>query len=581
MLRILCPALAGLLLCTPGAPAAAAQGVTPPDARPDAASPQDSARAVRDARSEQARFERVRRNHLPWAWGGGGGECDERIGRFCLTYSDNAPDWEPEPEAEEIRTARERLLEQLESASRLVPGDAWVVGQRVRYLVEAGRHQEARTASSECGAAAWWCAALRGFALHYAGDTEGADAAFSGMLTQMPDAERRRWTELELVLDPCARREYRRLRGAERERFEDRYWRAADPFHAWPGNEVRSEHFARNVWDQLQDRAKSAEGISWGSDLREILLRFGWPQGWERVRPRPGQLESSGLVSHYADGSPLAPPCDALQDPWDDEQRRARASYSIPGADSTLRWITPLDHQLAVFRRGDSAVVVAAYALPPDSVPEGSHFRAALALGGEAGSSPRITRFPTGGLSDVVTAAAAPGAALLSLEVLGVTTPRAARLRQGLHVPEIPSGLPAVSDLLLLRSPDPLPDSLEAAVGAARTSDRVRVGERIGVYWEVYGLRAGQPDALGMSLRLVEHGAGWLKRLARRIGLVDRVPPVRVRWREDPSGASVLSRALAVQIPKDLDPGDYALELTIFLPGREPLTARRPMRVER
>ncbi|HEX2203030.1 MAG TPA: hypothetical protein VHG91_07020, partial [Longimicrobium sp.] len=56
--------------------------------------------ARREARDAQADFERLRFRHLPWTSDRGGGDCDERIGRFCLTYGDprDDEDWTPPPE---------------------------------------------------------------------------------------------------------------------------------------------------------------------------------------------------------------------------------------------------------------------------------------------------------------------------------------------------------------------------------------------------------------------------------------------------------------------------------------------------
>src|SRR5215218_3048434 len=75
--------------------------------RPPAVQRADSARALRSARSAQAEFERVRFAHLPWIWeSGGGSECDERIGRFCLTYTDTEEDWHAPLEHREVLRAR-------------------------------------------------------------------------------------------------------------------------------------------------------------------------------------------------------------------------------------------------------------------------------------------------------------------------------------------------------------------------------------------------------------------------------------------------------------------------------------------
>lgn len=580
-----------LALCTLALDAAAQAETLPTEG----VTPRDSVREQAAARAEQSRFERIRRNHLPWTWAGGGGDCDERIGRFCLTHDDGPEDeWTPPPEAEEIVRARDRLIARLEEASRRIPGDSWVAGQRIRYLVEARRFQEARAAATECRAAAWWCAALAGYVHHNWGDAGPADSAFTEMLRGMPERERREWTDLSIILEGRARSNYRRMDDTTRARFEERFWGLADPFHMREGNDLRSEHLSRNLLDRLQDRAKSTEGISWGDDLRQILIRYGWPAGWERVRPHDPRMSLSvSLVSHYSSAQQvLLPPPELLVDAedlsvgeWDVEDRRARTGYNLRAAGESVKWFNPLDHQVAVFRRGESGVVVAAYQIPEDSLPAGSPVDAGLVLLPGVAAPRLIARRPEAGTWAALTHPVGPGKLLLSLEVFAEEARRAGRARFGIEVPPLPAGELGVSDLLLLRSPDQLPDSLPDAVADARGSQRVRAGESLGIFWEIYGLSAADPGQLVLSMRLLERDKSALRRLAERIGVVRELDPIRIRWQEQTGGgdsaarAAVLPRALAVQVPPELDGGAYALELTVRAPGRDPIVVEREIEV--
>src|SRR3970282_376933 len=85
--------------------------------------------------SAQRAFE-ARRRHLLPIGSPGGGRCDERIGRFCYWYDERDTSLPAEPPR--VREARARFLAELEAFHRQLPKDDWLLGQRVRYLVEHG-----------------------------------------------------------------------------------------------------------------------------------------------------------------------------------------------------------------------------------------------------------------------------------------------------------------------------------------------------------------------------------------------------------------------------------------------------------
>src|SRR5439155_1702442 len=89
---------------------------------------------LKAARRAQQTFEATRRANLPVQPAFASDRCDERIGRMCYWYEgglDTAPEEPPR-----IREARVRLLATLADASVALPGDEWIAGQRVRYLIE-------------------------------------------------------------------------------------------------------------------------------------------------------------------------------------------------------------------------------------------------------------------------------------------------------------------------------------------------------------------------------------------------------------------------------------------------------------
>lgn len=109
-------------------------------ARPSPAVAQD-ADPLESARDAQRRFEAERVRWLPRTGSWSGGPCDERVGRMCLRH-DTGDDWWPEAEHPRLTAARAELLVALADAdARAEDADAraWILGQRVLYLGEAGR----------------------------------------------------------------------------------------------------------------------------------------------------------------------------------------------------------------------------------------------------------------------------------------------------------------------------------------------------------------------------------------------------------------------------------------------------------
>ena len=218
-------------------------------ALPSAQPPADSQRVIRRARDAQAEFERVRRANLPLDTRGSTGRCDVHVGRFCYWWDDG--EFPAPPEMPRTKTARAVLLERLAKAAAALPGDRWIAGQRVRYLVEDGRVPEAVTAAGECRADVAWCAALAGYAFHAAGDYAHADSAFATALAAMPERDRCRWTDIRLLLDDDARKRYERMSCADRAPFEARFWGMSRPLYMLPANDLRTEHFARLTMAEL------------------------------------------------------------------------------------------------------------------------------------------------------------------------------------------------------------------------------------------------------------------------------------------------------------------------------------------
>lgn len=567
-----------------------------------AASPPDSAEVLRSARSAQERFESFRLDHLPRSHGGSSSEpCDEIVGRYCYRFGEEQDDdWTPPPEPASIAAARNTLVETLSRFHDLSPRDPWITGQLVRYLVESGNGERALAAARGCTSAGWWCGALTGFALHTARQYASADSAFAAALAAMPEARRCQWEDLSPMLDGLRGR-YRKLDCAHRANLQRRIWWLADPLYLVPGNERRTEHYARRVMNVLQDNSRSAYHARWGSDLEELLIRYGWPVAWERVDPLTMGLPAVRVSAYSAPHSrhflPPAPfvdrPDSILAEDWDVNPERPVSDYAPAYA---VRF-HDLPHQVAVFHRGDSMVVVAGYDVRAGydrrwSAKAKAHERererarsvtrveAALVLARDENAEPIVVKGVGRGPEGVMTAIAPANPALLSLETLDTAdSVHAARARYWLPVAPRRDGV-TLSDPLLLRGApgDSLHPTLADVLPLVRPVAQARRGERVPVFWETYGLgRSAQ--GYRVTLTVTRAGQSWLRRAAAWAGLAKHDPRyVALSWEEPPSALAITPRAISISMP-DASPGTYLLDIAVALPGAEVARSSREVTI--
>ncbi len=541
----------------------------------------DSLGVLRSARRAQETFEATRRASLPERPGGWSGVCGQRIGRMCYWY-DGGVDTAPE-EPPRIRQARARLLAALDGAGAAVPGDEWIAGQRVRYLIENGQPDLAARAAEQCRAARWWCEALQGLVRHVGGDFAAADSLYAAALADMPDDERCGWSDISPLLEGQVAGRYRQLDCAGRAAFEARWWWLAQPLYSLGGNDRRTEHFARRTMVRIEQGRRTPFGLYWDDDLRDVLLRYGWPTFWTRNPPTSLLAGSDPVVTGH-EASPafhFVPGARALDDPgsaqpedWSLDTRNARERYAPPYATA----FGYLDHQAAVFRRGDTCVVVAAYDLSDDTLFADRPVTTALAL---AADERVIALARDSGLAAgarTLAATAPCGPLVISLEATARRERHAARARYGMTPPR-PDGRPALSDLLLFDPPDSLPTSLDAAIPHALGSTRGLAARTLGVFWELYGLDPAQ-GAVTVSLTMTRQGSGWLRRTVESLGLAAPRRDVQLRWEEVPEVPLVTPRALAVDL-SGLAPGRYVIEVSVTPASGETLTARREVAIER
>ncbi len=540
----------------------------------------DSARWVRSAHAAQRDFEATRRAHLPWTRGGSGGQCDERIGRFCYWHGDT-PD-PPPPESPTVVRARLALLETLDSAARAAPGDGWIAGQRVRYQLEAGRPDSALAAVTPCGADAWWCDALRGLALHVGRHFADAESAFDHALTEMPDSLRCRWLDLSPLLDGRMADRYARTDCDGREQLNARLWWLAQPFYAMRANDRRTEQFARRTMVAIARQSVWPETASWGDDLAELLLRYGWPRWFERVEPALQIDPSYSIMGHdpqpsfafFPDGRLLDSTFTARPDDWDVHARRSASRYAPAYALS----IQPLRMLLSRFVRGDSTLIVAGYDASGDSLLRGPGLRAALAVAPDERQrfvSWDSSAAPTG----VLTVLAPRLDALVDVDVFDDSTYAAARERRGLRGPG-GGDAPRLSDILLFRPTGRMPETLRDAIRDALPAAETTTHRPLGLYWELYG-PGTIGGALDVSLTVERVGASWWQRARRALHLGGGDTPVALHWRDVARPvAGVIGRSVAVNLSRR-DAGTYRIRLKVTLNGELTARAERVVTVRR
>jgi len=552
------------------------------------------------ARAAQARFELRRIRHLPRALGGSHGPCDETVGRFCTWYEEG--EWVPEPEAPEITALRDALLDELDTLQAHLPGDGWILGQRVWYRAERGDRQGALALARACGPPqdAWWCLALTGFALHGLERYPEAGRAFDSALYVM-DLERAwQWRVPEMAVDGDARAVLEELRAAPAdsvERVLDRLWRLADPLLLVPGNDRRTEHLARWTVAALRDGARNPYRISWGSDLEELVVRHGWELGWERSMDARYLTPQEGVIGHkHPEGRDYMPPGRALLEPravrpedLEAGHLRPRSLYAPPYAPVTL----PMDGQVARFPRGRRLVVVATHHLPEDTTYHADHDHPRPWM--EPGDQRDLTERAGAFLVDLVTGETSssfaegrtegtllietgPGLHLLSVEAWSPPLRRAGRHRAVVeHVPA-PDDVPVLSDLLLLEALEARPPDLGSAVEAALVRPVVEPETPLALAWEVSGI-GFRNETLAFELSVTRTDRGLLSRLGGLLGIGERPRPMTLAWEEGgPERPGVVFHHVDLELPV-LEAGRYEIRLVVRIAGREPLERILPFMV--
>lgn len=561
-----------------------------------AALPPDSVESLRDrARDAESRYERLSRRLAPLSWSGGGGsECDEIVGRFCLRFdSTSVPPETADGAATRIVSARREAVEAMRRWFSAAPSERRAAGPLVRLLVRDGRAAEAIPAAGAFAALSRdtvWGNLLLGFAHHAAGSDADAERHFITALQHMAADERSRWRDPSWLLDPAERSRVRRMSPESRSDYERRYWLLADPFWLTSSNERWNEHIARHIEARLLEDVPPVAGmLRWGDDMDELTVRYGTPTA--RARQAAAGL-SDGLVEFWDTAqrvyAPGALTRGVAPQPAPGERplfyaATARAAYALRTGERVLE----LMHQVTRFVRGDSVVLRVDAALPFDARAPGdaqrdtASFRTGLFVYDSAFTQRRsvsgmaTTAGDTTGFTLAV--AVSPGTVIYSAEVLGDSITPSGRARYALDA-HLPAGGPILSDLLIGRpfAPTVLPDSMTDTGLRPFASLVFAPGDTLGIYAEAYRLAAGRAVDVQVALEpagepsLLGRFARWI---GRGLGVVEPVENPRVSWRGE-AADSRYPVALNVPLPADRD-GLHDIVLRITDPATGDRTESR------
>ncbi|HTR78658.1 MAG TPA: hypothetical protein VMH39_11120 [Gemmatimonadaceae bacterium] len=575
--------------------------------------------------------------------GQGGGLCPDWIAPFRHAADESLEGWiniagsrvdeafgidfaVPPPYRDSVRARRATLVLLFDSAAAKLPGDRWIAGQRVRLLVDQQEPDLALGAATACRAEPWWCGMLRGYVEYTNRDLAAAQASFDAALSRMPPDTACRWSDLSELLSYSARVAYDKLSCAAQASLNARIWWLADPLYLEPGNERRTEHFARRVLGVLHrgndaDERYDMRADRTGPGLEELVLRYGWPSAvdwtppfrcpptrpfaqpapcyfvvppeWNRLNTHSVNLGVGGTPYYWGPRSHTFPSWSAITDPlraqttdWElgPDQLDASlwdSSWWAPEfyarADGPL---LPLSTQVAFLRRHATAVVATAVAWPTEtalvSPPAIAHVGVITSGGPEEAAR----------IADTSMDGAYPVARLTAVEsrplLLGVEmVPEneagpAARTRFGVDPPKPLSALPpaalAVSDVILARAAetDSFPASVDAALRRMYGSTTLVNPTRLAVFWEVYGQH--DRDTVDVSLRIVRQSTASVgARAAAAIGLgFAGDDSLTIHWREPRPGDPLALTDSGASIR----PRGYALNVSGLAPGRYTLVVR-------
>ena len=515
---------------------------------------------------------------------------------------------EPEYQAR-IEAARSSVIDEIRTALRRFPGDRFLVGQRVRLLLDQRDPVAALDAARECKAEASWCALLEGYAYHRLGDIEAAEGAYDRAFAAFTPRERCAWNDLNVLFDGSDRTDYSRLSCGQRDSANARIWWLADPLWSDPGNDRHVEQVTRQLTNVLHSATGRDERYNWtttggGDALAEMILRYGWPSytsgpGLLRFplappptwgvsllytpRPKGPPIRTQDMIDREIGGVSttyeytlgrvhILPPMRMLDDPFAIKNTDWAMNAPAGDPDRSMQWwprehYAPLhpitrftDQQIAHLRRQSTTLLAFSTNLsqtdlnrrPADSV--GAEFVWSTGPDSMHVSAPKFL----GALDRLVFLEEVPlTPSLVSVEVMWDSGGKAAgRSRFGVTPPPplsamAPGDVAMSEPVLLAATPDDaaIPSDAELAIPRMLGSTSIHAATNaIGVYWETYGFAA--TDSVDVTITIQPKSLmGLLRTLGAAAGIASNAnAPITVTWSEPQRGHDTQTIAGAVPI---------------------------------
>jgi hypothetical protein len=538
---------------------------------------------------------------------------DERVNRDAGI----SPMWR-----DRVHAARAKLLDSLATLDARKPGDAWITGQRIRFLVNQQTFNEAIAVARLCTADRAWCSQLAGFAYDAAGDYVRADSAFDAAAAAMAPKQRCEWTSAELLLESDERGAYGKLNCDERQAVDEKLWWLSTPLFSDSAPDRRSAHFSRKVLIQLHSALTWDERYDWrrrfgGEAVSEMLVRYGWPAysvygGTGHERDHAGWMSfydstRTATAEYPTDRLHLVPDWRAVGNPF--HATSEAWQLNMPkllkrDAEPAEQWwpaehygraaggILQLTEQTAMLRRDNDILLATAGALPRASFRPDSSVLIRTTAPHEV--EKLVHKTSRNERAIVMTGHIPASPAVVGAELLGKPGEESARTRLGVIPPAplsaLKPGETAISEPVLLVANETAPSSPDDALSRMLGTTRVTTA-KMSIYWETYGYAPG--DSVEVSVVISRHEK--LSKM-RRIGMFLRVADdlngsVAIKWGEPQAGhdswaipgvVPIQARSIRVDLSR-LDSGRYSVEVLVNRRGSlaPPVRASRLFQIDR